>query len=99
LIEKGLVPSPEADPAGFEAMLGPRTLSTKAIRYRTGGVILTALGLAYTILIFFVVPDIRGIALGVGGFLTVLGIGSFVNGMLLAGDGVEGSRRNSTPRG
>ena len=99
MIEKGLVPSPETDPAGFEAMLAPRSPSVKAIRYRTGGVILSGLGLAYTVLIFFIVPDIRRIALGVGGFLTVLGLTSLFNGLLLAGDDVDGIRRTNRPRG
>jgi hypothetical protein len=97
MIEKGLVPSPETDPAGFDAMLAPRGPSVKSIRYRTAGVILTGFGLALTILMFFIVPYIRGIALGVGGAFTVFGLTVLANGLLLASDEVEGSWR-STPR-
>jgi hypothetical protein len=99
MIEKGLVPSPETDPAGFDALLARRGPSAKAIRYRTAGLILTGFGMAVTVLIFFVVPEIRGIALGVGGSLTVFGLTILGNGLLLASDDVEGSGRNTMPRG
>lgn len=100
LIEKGLVPSPESDPAGFESALAPRPVSAKALRYRSGGLMLTGLGLALTILLFFVMPRaVRGIALGVGGALTVVGLTVLGNGLLLAGDDDEGSRRTTAPRG
>lgn len=94
MIEKGLMPSPESDPAGFEAMLAPRQPNVKAIRYRTAGVVLTGFGLAFTVLLFFVVPDIRGIALGVGGSLTVFGLTILANSLLLTSDEVESNRRN-----
>jgi hypothetical protein len=99
MIERGLVPSPETDPAGFEAMLAPRPPSVKAIRYRTAGIILTGFGLAFTVLLFFVVPEIRGIALGVGGSFTVMGLTVLGNGLLLAADEAEGSRRTTSSRG
>lgn len=100
LIEKGLVPSPESDPAGFESALARRPISAKAVRYRSGGLMLTGLGLALTILLFFVMPRaVRGIALGVGGALTVVGLTILGNGLLLAADDVEGSRRTTAPRG
>jgi hypothetical protein len=99
MIEKGLMPSPETDPAGFEAMLAPTPPSVKALRYRTAGLILTGYGLAMAILLFFVVPSIRGIALGVGGALTVLGLTVLGNGLLLAADGQESSARHTPPRG
>lgn len=99
LIEKGLVPSPESDPAGFESALAPRPVSAKALRYRSGGLMLTGLGLALTILLFFVMPRaVRGIALGVGGALTVVGLTILGNGLLLAADDVEGSGRATVPR-
>lgn len=100
LIEKGLVPSPESDPAGFESALARRPVSPRAVRYRSGGLMLTGLGLALTILLFFVMPRaVRGIALGVGGALTVVGLTILGNGLLLAADDVEGSRRTTAPRG
>ena len=99
MIEKGLMPSPESNPAGFDAMLAPRRPSPKAVFFRTAGVVLTGLGLALTVLLFFVVPDIRGVALGVGGALTVIGMTVLANALLLAGDGGESNPRNSAPRG
>jgi len=38
--------------------------------------------------LFFVVPHARGIALGVGGALTLLGLAAVANGLLLASDEV-----------
>jgi hypothetical protein len=100
LIEKGLVPSPESDPAGFESALARRPISAKAVRYRSSGLMLTGLGLALTILLVFVMPQaVRGIALGVGGALTVVGLTILGNGLLLATDDVKGSRRVTTPDG
>ena len=98
LIEKGLVPSPESDPAGFDALLAPRGPGVKAIRYRTAGIILTGFGIAFTVLLFFVVPTIRGIALGVGGSVTILGLTVLGNALLLAADDMEGSGRNNVKR-
>src|SRR5215471_13317381 len=99
MIDKGLIPSPETDPAGFEAMTAPRRPSVKAIRYRTAGIILTGFGLAMTVLLFFVVPPIRGIALGVGGALTVFGLTVLANGLLLASDDLESNWRTTGRRG
>src|SRR5438270_7486137 len=86
MIEKGLIPSPETDPAGFDAMLAPRRPSVKAVRFRTAGLILAGFGLSVTVLLFFIQPEIRGIALGVGGALTVFGMTILANGLLLASD-------------
>jgi len=99
MIEKGLIPSPETDPAGFEAMLAPRRPSEKAILFRTAGVIITGLGLSMMLLLFFVVPQIRGIAIGVGGAVTVIGLTIVANAILLSGDGGESNGRNMTRRG
>jgi hypothetical protein len=93
MIEKGLVPSPESDPSGFEAMFARRPPSIKAVRFRTAGVILTGFGLAMIILLSFVVPQVRGIALGVGGAITVLGLTVLGNGLLLAADEESNARR------
>lgn len=96
LIEKGLVPSPESNPAGFESALARPPISEKARRYRSAGLVLTGVGLALTILLFFVMPwAVKGVALGVGGALTVLGLTVLGNGLLLAGDDTHGSPRNS----
>lgn len=100
MIEKGLVPSPETDPARFEALMAPpRPPSLKAQRYRGAGVILTGLGVAQIVLLGFVVPQIRGIAVGVGGAVMVIGLTMLANGLLIASDEREGSPRNTPPRG
>jgi hypothetical protein len=94
LIEKGLVPSPETDPAGFESVLAPRAISLKALRFRSAGLVTTGLGMALMILLFFVLPRAgRGIAIGIGGSITLVGLTVLGNGLLLAADDVEGSRR------
>jgi hypothetical protein len=86
LIEKGLVPSPEVDPARFETLVGlRRPVNSSAARYRSAGVIIMGLGLAMLVLLAFAggVPEI---GLGVGGGLAILGLAAFINGTLVAGD-------------
>lgn len=86
LIEKGLVPSPEVDPARFETLVGlRRPVNSRAARYRSAGVIIMGLGLAMLVLLAFAggVPEI---GFGVGGGLAILGLAAFINGSLLAGD-------------
>ena len=86
LIEKGLVPSPEVDPARFETLVGlRRPVNSSAARYRSAGVIIMGLGLAMLVLLAFAggVPEI---GFGVGGGLTILGLAAFINGTLVAGD-------------
>lgn len=86
LIEKGLVPSPETDPARFEALVGlSRPTSTAAGRYQSAGVLIMGLGLALACLLGFA-GRIPAIGLGVGGGLAILGLAIFVNGSLISGD-------------
>ena len=86
MIERGLVPSPELDPAGFEAGagLGPRREAVGAgERYRTAGVIMIGIGLGLMILLSFAagVPDV---GVGVGGAWAVLGGASLLNYFLIS---------------
>jgi len=100
LIEKGLVPSPESNPAGFESAMARRPISARALRYRSAGLVLTGMGLSLLILLVFVVPEaVRGVAVGIGGAMAVLGLTILGNGLLLARDDVEGSGRTNAPRG
>jgi hypothetical protein len=100
MIEKGLVPSPVSDPAGFESAMSRRPISTRALRYRSAGLVLTGMGLALLVLLVFVVPHaVRGIAVGIGGAMTVLGLTVLGNGLLLARDDVEGSARDGAASG
>jgi hypothetical protein len=86
LIEKGLVPSPEADPAGFETFVGRRRpLNRRAARYRSAGVFIMAFGCALFLLLCFT-ARIPEVAFGVGGGITVLGAAAFINGMLADDD-------------
>ena len=91
LIEKGLVPSPEADPARFESFIGlRRATKTKGARLQSAGVMLMGLGCALAVLLAFGVRLI-GIGIGVGGGLAVLGLAVFINGSLLSEGGRPGS--------
>lgn len=84
LIERGLVPAPEVDPARFERLVGPpkRPVNATAQRYRSAGVMLIGVGIAILILLVFAagVPEV---AFGIGGGLAALGAAMFFNGMLL----------------
>jgi len=100
LIEKGLVPSPESNPAGFDSAMARRPISARALRYRSAGLVLTGVGLALMILLVFVMPAaVRGVAIGIGGALTVLGLTVLGNGLLLTRDDVQGSRGNTAAGG
>jgi hypothetical protein len=86
LIEKGLAPSPEVDPAGFDRLLGGaprRPGNARSIRYRSAGVMVMGLGAALLLLIGFTTGN-GGVAFGVGGGLLLLGAATFVNGLVVA---------------
>jgi hypothetical protein len=87
MIEKGLVPSPEIDPARFDMLVGGSRPSTRsAERYRSAGVIIMGLGVAMVILLTFA-SGAPGVAFGVGGALTIVGLAAFINGSLQRGGG------------
>jgi len=91
MIERGLMPSPEADPGRFESAAGftparglaidERTSAT-AVRYRTAGILLIGLGLGLTILITFTAGEPE-IGIGVGGAWAILGAASLLNYFLM----------------
>lgn len=90
LIEKGLVPSPEADPARFESFLGLRRPSNRsAARFQSAGILLAGLGLGLALLISFAASN-PAVGVGVGGGLAVLGMAAFISGAV-AGDDTFGS--------
>ena len=73
MIQRGLVPSPESDPLGFEMQVEPFTGDAlKAERWRTAGTLIVGLGLALMVLLTFTAGDIS-MGLGVGGAFAVLG--------------------------
>jgi hypothetical protein len=82
MIERGLVPPPEADPGGFErrmqamdrmhhGQVGPR--------FRAAGIIIMSVGFGLMTLLGFVGVVREGI--GVGGFLVIMGLGFVVNSL------------------
>ena len=85
MIEKGLVPAPEADPRGFERHMHrfdhPRWKPDPA-RHRRGGITLIGVGLGLMTLLYFV--DTRADAFGIGGFITIVGIAFFINSLFEA---------------
>jgi glycosyltransferase involved in cell wall biosynthesis len=86
LIEKGLVPPPEVDPAAFDRALGGRRpISRTGSRYRSAGIVIMGFGLAMIVLLAFAAGT-PAIALGVGGGWVILGAALFVNGWLVARD-------------
>jgi hypothetical protein len=79
MIERGLVPAPEVDPRGFDRAMS--RLERREIghghRHRSAGVTLMGVGFGLMVLIAFTADT--SIAIGVGGFLVVIGIAFFIN--------------------
>jgi hypothetical protein len=87
MIERGLIPSPETDPARFEAAAGLADPGSAAprrgARYRTIGVELVGLGVGLAILIGLAGGAVE-IGLGIGGAVAALGAASMLNAHLLS---------------
>jgi hypothetical protein len=82
MIERGLVPPPEADPAGFERRMQAMDRmhhGQAGPRFRTAGIIVMSIGFGLMTLLGFVGAVREGI--GVGGFLVILGLGFVVNSL------------------
>ena len=90
MIERGLVPSPEVDPAAFESAtgLGARRASSGE-RYRTAGVIMIGLGLSMMVLLSFAAGT-PSIGLGVGGAWAILGGACLLNYFLMSRRDLDG---------
>ena len=87
MIERGLVPSPETDPAQFEAATGLATPASADVpkrgqRFRTLGVAMIGLGVGLAFLIGLTGGD-PGIGLGIGGAWVALGAASLLNYFLI----------------
>jgi hypothetical protein len=82
MIEKGLVPPPEVDPHGFDrAMDRYDRYSVRAPRrHRSAGVTLMGVGFGLMVLITFA-GESPSSAVGVGGFLVVIGLAFFLNSL------------------
>ena len=82
MIEKGLVPSPETDPARFESLMGTRRdPSAKSRRFRSAGVMVMGLGAAMMVVLSYAAraPEV---GIGVGGGIFVLGLAAFITGRM-----------------
>jgi len=83
MIERGLVPAPETDPRGFERAMSrlehrERRAMYAGARHRRAGVTLIGVGFGLMVLIAFTSGE-ESVAIGIGGFLVVVGLAFFVN--------------------
>src|SRR5262245_4593555 len=94
MIERGLVPAPEADPGGFDRALDRYDRMTSRWerrgyrrhgRYRRAGVTLLGVGFGLMLMLSFLTGEPR-IGFGVGGFLAILGLAFFLNSMFESDD-------------
>jgi hypothetical protein len=84
MIERGLVPPPEVDPRGFDSAMSRmerRDYRHGAGRHRRAGVTLMGVGFGLMVLIAFTSNE-TSVAIGVGGFLVVMGIAFFINSLM-----------------
>jgi hypothetical protein len=96
MIEKGLIPPPEADPRGFERAMSavdrqerrdshgePQYRSRRrprAARHRSGGIMLLGLGFGLMFMIGVGAGEPQ-LGIGIGGFLVLFGSALFVNSL------------------
>jgi hypothetical protein len=88
MIERGLVPAPEADPRGFERALARHetvVMRKTPARFRAAGIIVMGVGMGLMLLIGFA-GEAPGPAVGVGGAICVLGLAFFVASLLPGAD-------------
>lgn len=95
LIEKGIVPPPEVDPARFDDLWSDRLASPACARHRTAGIVLIGIGLALMVLIAFA-GESPNSGVGVGGAFAILGLAFLVNSYL-CGDTARGARVGRGP--
>jgi hypothetical protein len=83
MIERGIVPPPESDPETFDRRMQSVQQFQRghvAPRHRSAGVILIAVGLGLVVLLTYA-GGVPREALGVGGFIVILGLGFFINSL------------------
>src|SRR3954471_20624459 len=84
MIERGLLPSPESDPDGFDSgTRGGTADRDTGARYRTVGVLMMGFGLGLLVLLTFTAGE-PGVGLGVGGGWAILGAASYFNYLLIS---------------
>jgi hypothetical protein len=83
MIDRGLVPPPEVDPASFERRAGLEApISRAAERSRSIGIIMIGLGLAFMVMISFAAESPE-VGVGIGGAFAVLGAAFLFNSILM----------------
>lgn len=92
MIEKGLIPPPELDPAGFETRSGVAP-PPSASRARSAGVMLIGLGFALILLIGVAGGGVE-IGIGIGGAFAMVGAAFLLNAFLSRADSFP-SRRDA----
>jgi hypothetical protein len=88
MIERGMVPAPEADPRGFDRAITrleqvqriQQIQGSAGARHRRAGITLMGVGFGLMVLISFAGEN-PSTAFGVGGFLVVIGLAFFVNAL------------------
>lgn len=85
MIERGLVPPPETDPRGFDRAMEHvdheyRVRHRIPGRHRRAGITLMGVGFGLIVLIGFTSGEAE-VAFGVGGFLAIIGLAFFINGL------------------
>ena len=83
MIERGMVPPPESDPEGFDRRMQSMDRLHRghvAPRHRSAGIVLIAVGLGMVVLLTYA-GDVPRQAIGIGGFIVILGLGFFVNSL------------------
>ena len=98
MIERGLVPAPEVDPRGFDRAMNRferREYRRGSGRHRRAGVTLMGVGFGLMVLIAFTSNEVS-VAIGVGGFLVMIGIAFFINS-LIDGGGTNDYRSGPPP--
>ena len=100
MIERGVVPSPESDPAAFESAAGfaapSKDETERHQRYRTAGILLIGLGFGLMFIIG-VAAGATEVGLGVGGAWVSLGAASLLNYWLMSRRAEEERRGRWTP--
>ncbi len=97
MIERGLVPPPEVDPRGFDRAMDSverlRDYRRTPGRHRRAGVTMMGVGFGLMVLIAFTSNE-TSVAVGVGGFLVVMGIAFFINSLMDSSPDVPYSPRS-----
>jgi hypothetical protein len=85
MIEKGIAPPPELNPASLDRLAGVRRRSRREERFKSGGIMLVGLGVALALIIGIAGGQPR-VGLGVGGAVAAIGVAMIVSALTSRGD-------------